>query len=152
MRIVLQRVSSGSVSIEGGQPHKIGPGLVALVGFGHQDGEKQVDYLADKMAQLRIFNDESGQMNRCLLEVGGECLLVSNFTLYASVKKGRRPSFTESMAPDKASALFDYFIEVVKAKGITTKTGEFGAKMLVEVQNDGPVTIILDSDELMPKG
>ena len=151
MRIILQRVSAGAVTIEGEERRGIGPGLVALVGFGQEDGEKQADYLAAKMVELRIFTDENGQMNRSLLEVEGECLLISNFTLYANAKKGRRPSFIESMEPGRASALFDYFVEVVKAKGVPVQTGEFGAKMLVDIQNDGPVTIILDSDEIMPR-
>jgi len=150
MKIVLQRVSAGAVTIEDQERRQIGPGLVALVGLGREDGEKQVEYLAAKMVELRIFVDENGQMNRSLLETKGECLLISNFTLYANCKKGRRPSFIESMEPEQASALFDYFVEVVKAKGVAVQTGEFGAKMLVDIQNDGPVTIILDSDEIMP--
>ena len=151
MKIVLQRVSSGAVTINGKEHRQIGRGLVALVGFGQGDGEKQAEYLAAKMVELRIFVDENGQMNRSLLDTGGECLLISNFTLYANCKKGRRPSFIESMEPGQASALFDYFVEIVKAKGIAVQTGEFGAKMLVDLQNDGPVTIILDSNEIMPK-
>ena len=151
MRIILQRAMSGAVTIDNGETHAIGPGLVALVGFGHEDGEKQADYLAAKMTELRIFEDENGQMNKSLLEAQGQCLLVPNFTLYANAKKGRRPSFIDSMIPSQASALFDYFTEAVKAKGVTVKTGKFGAKMLVDIQNDGPVTIILDSAEIMPK-
>ena len=151
MKIILQRVSAGAVTIEGKERRAIGPGLVALVGLGQDDGEKQVEYLAAKMLELRIFTDENGQMNRSLLETGGECLLISNFTLYANAKKGRRPSFIGSMEPGRASALFDYLVEIVKAKGVAVQTGEFGAKMLVDIQNDGPVTIILDSDEIMPK-
>jgi len=150
MKIVLQRVSAGAVTIEGEERREIGPGLCALVGLGQGDGEKQVDYLAAKMVELRIFDDENGQMNRSLLETGGECLLISNFTLYANAKKGRRPSFIESMEPGRASALFDYFVEVVKTKGVPVQTGEFGTHMLVDIQNDGPVTIILDSAEIMP--
>ncbi|MCL2857277.1 MAG: D-aminoacyl-tRNA deacylase [Oscillospiraceae bacterium] len=151
MRIILQRVSSGAVTIESQERREIGQGLAALVGFGQEDGEKQADYLAAKMVELRIFEDENNQMNLSLLDVGGECLLISNFTLYANAKKGRRPSFIESMEPGRASALFDYFVEVVQAKGVPVKTGVFGAKMLVDIQNNGPVTIILDSDEIMPK-
>ena len=151
MKIILQRVSSAAVTIEGGERREIGPGLCALVGFGQEDGEKQADYLAAKMVGLRIFEDENGQMNRSLLEAGGECLLVSNFTLYANAKKGRHPSFIESLEPVRASALFDYFVEVVRGKGVAVRTGEFGARMLVDIQNDGPVTIILDSAEIMPK-
>ena len=151
MKIILQRVRAGAVTIEGQERRQIGPGLVALVGFGQEDGEKHADYLAAKMVELRIFEDENGQMNRSLLETGGECLLISNFTLYANAKKGRRPSFIESMEPGRASALFDYFVETVKTKGVPVQTGEFGAEMLVDIQNDGPVTIILDSAEIMPK-
>ena len=151
MKIILQRVSAGAVTINSGERREIGPGLVALVGFGQEDSEKQADYLAAKMVELRIFEDENGQMNCSLLEAGGECLLISNFTLYANAKKGRRPSFTGSMEPGRASDLFDYFVETVKARGISAQTGEFGAKMLVDIQNDGPVTIILDSSEIMPK-
>jgi len=152
MRVVLQRVLAAAVTIDGGEKRRIGPGLAALVGFGHEDGEKQADYLAAKMCELRIFSDENGQMNRSLLEISGECLIVPNFTLYASVKKGRRPSFTDSMEPTRASALLDYFVDTVKAKGIAVKTGKFGGDMLVEINNDGPVTIILDSSEIMPLG
>ena len=151
MKIILQRVRTGAVTVEGEDCRKIGPGLVALVGFGQEDCEKQADYLAAKMVELRIFNDENDQMNRSLLEVGGECLLISNFTLYANAKKGRRPSFIESMDPGRANALFNYFVEVVKAKGVPVQTGVFGANMLVDIQNDGPVTIILDSSEIMPR-
>ncbi|MCL2578819.1 MAG: D-aminoacyl-tRNA deacylase [Oscillospiraceae bacterium] len=152
MRIILQRVNAAAVTINGKDRHAVGAGLAALVGFGHGDSEKQADYLAAKMAELRIFNDENGQMNRSLLDIGGECLIVPNFTLYANAKKGRRPSFTDSMEPGKASALFDYFVDVVKTKGVGVKTGEFGASMLVEIENNGPVTIILDTDEIMPAG
>ena len=151
MRIVLQRVLRAAVTIEGSQTRSIGPGLVALVSFTHGDGQKQADYLAAKMAELRIFEDENGQMNLSLLQTEGSCLLVPNFTLYANCRKGRRPSFVDAMAPPQATALFDYFVETVKAIGITAEMGQFGAKMLVDIQNDGPVTIILDSDEIMPK-
>jgi len=151
MRIVLQRVASASVTIEGGETQIIGPGLVALVGFCQEDGQVQADYLAAKMVELRIFEDETGQMNSSLLETGGECLIVPNFTLYANAKKGRRPSFIDAMPPIKATAMFGYFVDIVKSKGITAKTGRFGTKMLVEIQNDGPATIILDSAEIMPR-
>lgn len=151
MRIILQRVSSASVTIEEEETRKIGHGLTALVGFGPEDTQAQADYLAAKMVELRIFEDEAGAMNRSLLEVEGSCLIVPNFTLYASCKKGRRPSFVGSMAPQSASALFDYFVEIVRQKGAPVETGRFGAHMLVDIQNDGPVTILLDSDEIMPK-
>jgi len=150
VRVILQRVLSGGVEIEGGERQNIGRGLVALVGFCDGDTQAQADYMAEKMVQLRIFEGENGQMNLSLEQMGGQCLIVPNFTLYANCKKGRRPSFVGAMAPAKATALFDYFVETVKAKDVTAKTGRFGAKMLVEIQNDGPVTIILDSDEIMP--
>ncbi|MGI6403893.1 MAG: D-aminoacyl-tRNA deacylase [Oscillospiraceae bacterium] len=151
MKLVLQRVSTASVTIEGKERYAIGPGLVALVGFGHEDGQEQADYLAKKMVELRIFEDENGQMNRSLLDMEGHCLIVPNFTLYANAKKGRRPSFTGSMAPDKAAALFDYFVAVVRETVNKVETGRFGTHMLVDIQNDGPVTLILDTDELMPQ-
>ena len=151
MRIVLQRVSSAAVTIEGGGTHSIGAGLAALVGFCHGDGQAQADYLAAKMIELRIFEDDGGQMNLSLLEVGGQCLVVPNFSLYANAKKGRRPSFIGALPPEQASPLFDYFSEAVKAKGITVQSGKFGAKMLVDIQNNGPITIILDSAEIMPR-
>lgn len=151
MKIVLQRVQSAGVAIEGSGERSIGPGLVALVGFCQGDGQKQADYMAAKMVELRIFQDENGQMNRSLLQTQGACLLVPNFTIYANCRKGRRPSFVEAMDPLQATALFDYFVETVKAMGVTVETGQFGAKMHVDIQNDGPVTIILDSDEIMPK-
>ena len=151
MKLILQRVSSAGVTIEGTEQYTIGPGLVALVGFGHEDGQEQADYLAKKMTELRIFEDENGQMNRSLLDLEGDCLIVPNFTLYANAKKGRRPSFTESMAPDRATVLFDYFVAVVREKVKKVETGCFGTNMLVDIQNDGPVTLILDTDELMPQ-
>ena len=151
MRIILQRVKSAAVTIEDNETRNIGKGLVALVGFCQDDGQAQADYLAAKMIELRIFEDENGQMNRSLLDIGGECLIVPNFTLYANAKKGRRPSFVGALPPGQASPLFGYFSETVKARGVAAKTGEFGARMLVDIQNDGPITIILDSAEIMPK-
>lgn len=151
MKVILQRVSSAGVTIDGSEARAIGAGLVALVGFGHSDGQEQADYLAKKMTELRIFEDENGQMNRSLLDIEGDCLIVPNFTLYANAKKGRRPSFVDSMAPDGASALFDYFAAVVGKTVKQVKTGCFGAHMLVEIQNDGPVTLMLDTDQLMPQ-
>ena len=151
MRIVLQRVAGGAVTAEGKETRTVAAGLAALVGFRHGDGEKEADYLAAKMVELRIFDDDDGNLNRSVLEVGGECLIVPNFTLYANCKKGRRPSFIGSMPPRQASALFGYFVETVKSMGVTVQSGVFGANMLVDIKNDGPVTIILDSDEIMPK-
>lgn len=144
MRIVLQRVSEGRVSVQGRPVAEIGPGLVLLVGVGHGDGEEQLDYLAEKIANLRIFEDEAGKMNRSLLDTGGEALVVSQFTLYADTRKGRRPSFTDAALPEVASPLVDRFAEKLEKLGVRVQRGEFGAHMLVEIANDGPVTIILE--------
>ena len=151
MRIVLQRVTGAAVTINGAETRRIGAGLAALVGFCHGDGEEEAAYLAAKMIGLRIFDDDGGNLNLSLPDVGGQCLIVPNFTLYANSRKGRRPSFTASMAPGQASALFDYFVETVKSGGVAVQCGLFGADMLVDIHNDGPVTIILDSAEIMPK-
>jgi D-tyrosyl-tRNA(Tyr) deacylase len=144
MRIVLQRVAFARVSVDGRALAQIGPGVVILVGIGHQDGEEQARYLAEKVAHLRIFDDEAGKMNRSLLEVGGEALVVSQFTLYADARKGRRPSFTEAAPPEIASPLVERFAQWLRAQGVPTQTGQFGAHMLVEIANDGPVTIYLE--------
>lgn len=151
MRLVLQRVSSGGVRVEGGEERRIGPGLVVLLGVGTGDNEKTAGYMAEKTVNLRIFEDEAGNMNRSLLEVGGECLVVSNFTLYARCRKGRRPSFTDAAPPQRAEPLCEYFAQALRRAGAgKVVTGEFGAMMLVNIQNDGPVTILLDSAEIMP--
>jgi len=144
VRVLLQRVSHGRVSVEGRTLAKIGPGVVLLVGVGPQDGEEQARYLTEKIANLRIFEDEAGKMNRSLLESGGEALVVSQFTLYADTRKGRRPSFTEAALPEVASPLVERFAAILRDQGIPTQTGEFGAHMLVEIANDGPVTIWLE--------
>ncbi|MEW5872689.1 MAG: D-aminoacyl-tRNA deacylase [Chloroflexota bacterium] len=144
MRVVLQRVSSGRVSIEGRGVAEIGPGVVILLGVGPQDGEEQARYLVEKIANLRIFEDEQGKINRSLLEVGGSAIVVSQFTLYADTRKGRRPSFTDAAAPEVARPLVDRFAELLNAQGVPTQTGEFGAHMLVEIANDGPVTIWME--------
>lgn len=152
MRLILQRVSKASVTIDRSEKREIGPGLMVLLGVTGADNEAISTYMAQKMAQLRIFTDENGNMNRSLLDVGGECLIVSNFTLYANSRKGRRPSFAEAAPPDHADPLYRHFVGEVRTAGVeTVVTGEFGAKMAVEIHNDGPVTIILDSDEIMPK-
>jgi len=144
VRVLLQRVSHGRVSVEGRTLAKIGPGVVLLVGVGPQDGEEQARYLTEKIANLRIFEDEAGKMNRSLLESGGEALVVSQFTLYADTRKGRRPSFTEAALPEVASPLVERFAAILRDQGVPTQTGEFGAHMLVEIANDGPVTIWLE--------
>ena len=123
---------------------EIGRGLVILLGVGPEDGEEQVSYLADKVANLRIFEDSEGKMNLSLLDVGGEAIVVSQFTLYADTRKGRRPSFTDAALPEAASPLVESFASRLSAQGIATQTGEFGAHMLVEIANDGPVTIWME--------
>lgn len=151
MRLVLQRVSRAAVIIKGTDRRETGPGLMILVGFTSGDTLAVCDRLAKKAVELRIFEDEAGAMNRSLPEVGGQCLIVSQFTLYANSRKGRRPSFVGAASPAEAVPLYEHFIEAVRKQGVVVKTGEFGAEMKVELINDGPVTILLDSDEIMPK-
>lgn len=144
MRAILQRVKHGRVSVEGRTLAEIGLGMVILLGVGPDDGEQQAHYLAKKIANLRIFEDEQGKMNRSLLDKKGEAIVVSQFTLYADTRKGRRPSFTGAAPPHVASPLVERFVELLAAQGVPTQTGEFGAHMLVEIANDGPVTIWLE--------
>jgi len=144
MRVVLQRVQRGRVTIEGRTVAEIGPGLVILLGIIPGDGEEQTQYLADKIANLRIFEDQGGKMNQSLLEVGGEAIVVSQFTLYADTRKGRRPSFTDAAPVEIAQPLVESFVEMLNSKGVATQSGEFGAHMLVEIANDGPVTIWME--------
>ncbi|OGO27848.1 MAG: D-tyrosyl-tRNA(Tyr) deacylase [Chloroflexi bacterium RBG_16_54_11] len=145
MRLVLQRVRSGRVSVAGGGIAEIGRGMVILLGIGMGDGEEQARSLSQKVANLRIFEDEGGKMNRSLLEVGGQAIVVSQFTLYADTRKGRRPSFTDAALPELAQPLVERFAQLLTEQGVPTQTGEFGAAMLVEIENDGPVTIILET-------
>ncbi len=148
MRVLLQRVTSAAVRVADETVGQIGEGLVLLVGVGHDDGEPEADKLAGKIAGLRIFNDESGRFDRSLLDVGGGVLVVSQFTLYADSRKGRRPSFTDAAQPEQARELFDYFVAKLRGLGINpVETGKFGEHMSVDIHNDGPVTIWLDSDE-----
>ncbi len=144
MRVVLQRVQHGRVSVGGRTVAKIGPGLVILLGIGPDDGEEQAQYLAEKIANLRIFEDQGGKMNQSLLDVGGEAIVVSQFTLYADTRKGRRPSFTDAAPAEIANPLVERFVELLNSKGVATQSGEFGAHMLVEIANDGPVTIWME--------
>ena len=144
MRIVLQRVSQARVSVSDQPVAEIGPGVVLLVGIGPQDGEEQASYLATKIANLRIFEDQAGKINRSLLDIGGEAIVVSQFTLYADTRKGRRPSFTDAAAPQIAEPLVDRFATLLEEQGVPTQTGDFGAHMMVEIANDGPVTIYLE--------
>lgn len=146
MRLVLQRVKKGSVTIEGQIRGQIEEGYVVLVGFGQNDDEQILDPMIDKMINLRVFSDENGKMNRSLLDVGGSILSISQFTLYADCRHGRRPGFTQASRPDVATKLYDLFNEKVEKLGVKLEKGEFGADMLVEIANDGPVTIILDSE------
>ena len=147
MRVVLQRVTQGDVQIDGKVVGKIGPGYVALVGFTHTDGEQQIDDLINKIIHLRVFSYEEGAMNRSLLDIGGSILSVSQFTLYASTKKGRRPSFVDAMKPEQATKLYDLFNQKLMEQNIPVETGVFGADMKVTLTNDGPVTIVLESRE-----
>ena len=144
MRLVIQRTVSGSVSVDGALVSEIGRGLVVLVGVGTADTEAQVDWLADKTAHLRIFDDGAGKMNLSLIDVGGAALVVSQFTLYANAEKGLRPSFTGAAPPEQAEPLVARFTARLASHGVTVKTGIFRADMSVSIVNDGPVTIVLE--------
>ena len=146
MRVVIQRVSSASVTIDGVVKSSIGPGLLILLGVGHEDDETDIDYLVKKTAALRIFNDGDGVMNRSVLDVGGDVIVVSQFTLMASTRKGNRPSYIEAAGHEKAIPLYEAFCRRMSATiGKPIGTGEFGADMKVSLVNDGPVTICVDS-------
>jgi len=145
MRLVLQRVTSGRVAVGERTIAEMGLGFVILLGIAPNDGEQQAQFLAEKTANLRIFEDEQGKMNRSILDVKGAALVVSQFTLYADARKGRRPSFTDAASPDQARPLVQRFVELLQAQGVPAQTGEFGAHMLVEIANDGPVTVILEA-------
>jgi D-tyrosyl-tRNA(Tyr) deacylase len=145
MRVVLQRVKSGRVSVAGHVIAEIDTGFVILVGIGPGDGEQQARKLCEKIANLRVFEDELGKLNLSLLDVGGQALVVSQFTLYADTRKGRRPSFTDAALPEVARPLVERFAEMLRQLGVPTQTGKFGAHMLVEIANDGPVTIWLEA-------
>ena len=148
MRAVLTRVKHASVQVDGKVIGKIGEGFLVLLGVTHEDTEAQAEKLADKLTGLRIFEDENEKMNRSLTDVGGELLVVSQFTLYANCKKGRRPDFLTAARPEVAIPLYERFVELCREKGFHTETGEFGAYMQVDSLNDGPLTIILDTDTL----
>jgi D-tyrosyl-tRNA(Tyr) deacylase len=149
MRAVIQRVQSGRVLVEGRTVGEIGPGLVILVGAGHGDGRPEADRLADKITNLRIFADDQGKTNLSLLEVGGGALVISQFTLYADCRKGRRPSFVYAAPPEVAEPLVDGFAQRLRQNGAPrVEMGEFGAMMLVEIENDGPFTVFLDTETL----
>jgi D-tyrosyl-tRNA(Tyr) deacylase len=146
MRIVLQRVSAASVTIAGRTVGRIDRGFCLLLGITHGDTAAEADWLADKVAGLRLFNDADGKMNLGLAEVGGSVLVVSQFTLYGDASRGRRPSFLDAARPDEAVPLYEGFIAALRARGLAVETGEFGAAMVVDIQNDGPVTLILERD------
>jgi D-tyrosyl-tRNA(Tyr) deacylase len=145
MRAVIQRVKSAQVYVDGRVTGKVGKGLLVLIGVGKGDGESDLSFLASKIPELRIFEDESGKFNLSLKEIGGEMLIVSQFTLYGDCRKGRRPSFTEAEEPAIAKNLYEQFISKLRQQGIVVQTGEFQAKMEVHLINDGPVTLLLDS-------
>ena len=148
MRAVVQRVSRASVKIDGELTGQIAEGLLVLVGVAHDDSESDVAYLAEKVAGLRIFEDDAGKMNRSVVDVDGAVLAVSQFTLFGDVRKGKRPSFDEAARPEQARQLHDDFVEGVRAQGLRCETGRFQEMMEVELVNQGPVTILLDSKKL----
>lgn len=147
MRLVIQRAVSGSVEVEGKIVGKIGKGLVVFLGIKHDDTEQDADYLVDKLINLRVFDDNSGKMNLSLMDVGGELLVVSQFTLYGDCRKGRRPNYMRAAGADKAKDLYDYFTEKCRRYGLNVETGIFQAMMLVKIDNGGPVTILVDSEK-----
>ena len=149
MKFVIQRVAHADVVVDGKELGKIGQGFMVLIGVSKDDDRSIADKMVDKMIKLRIFEDENGKTNLSLDDVGGELLLISQFTLYANCKKGNRPSFIDAGAPDEADALYEYIIEKCKERVNVVERGEFGADMKVSLLNDGPFTIVLDSSEIM---
>ena len=148
MRAVVQRVDSAAVEVEGAMVGSVGKGLLVLLGVEKEDTDRDLEYLLDKVAGLRIFEDENGKMNLGLEQVGGEVLVVSQFTLYGNCRKGRRPSFAEAADPELGNALYEKFLSFCEELGYPPQHGRFGADMKVESLNDGPVTLILDTDQL----
>ena len=146
MRALVQRVRRGQVNVDGQVLAEIGPGMVILLGVGDRDSENEARWLAGKCANLRIFEDDEGKMNRSLLDSGGKALVVSQFTLYGDVSKGRRPSFIHAAVPEIAEPLVEKFTGFLQGEGIETRTGAFGANMLVEIENDGPVTLMIERE------
>jgi D-tyrosyl-tRNA(Tyr) deacylase len=147
MRAVVQRVSRANVTVEGRVAGEIGTGLLVLLGVSRTDNPEGAAYLAEKIANLRIFSDEAGKMNLSLLDIGGSALVVSQFTLYGDTRGGRRPSYIQAAPPEEASRLYEEFVRSMRAIGVTVETGVFQAHMQVELINDGPVTILLDSEK-----
>lgn len=144
MRVLLQRVSSASVAVDAEVVGRVGRGFCLLVGFTHGDSRVELEWMADKVAGLRIFPDDEGKMNRDLRDVGGGLLVISQFTLYGDTAKGRRPSFGDAAPPEVAEALYGQFCDLLRTRGLTVATGRFGAEMQVEIHNDGPVTLMLE--------
>lgn len=149
MRAVIQRVTSSFVKVEDRIEGKINKGLVVLLGISEADTAKDIDYMVDKITNLRIFEDSEGKMNLSLFDIEGELLVVSQFTLYGDCRKGRRPSFVKAARPDKAEEYYNIFVKKCLDLGITTQTGVFQANMTVSIENDGPVTIIIDSEKIL---
>lgn len=145
MRAVVQKTLASSVTSEGVETGRIGHGLTVLLGVANDDNDKDVQYMVDKISHMRIFEDEDGKLNRSLLDVQGELLVVSQFTLYGDIRHGRRPSFTQAASPELAEALYDQFVTAMKSLGIHTETGCFRTEMVVSLKNHGPVTILVDS-------
>jgi D-tyrosyl-tRNA(Tyr) deacylase len=145
MRAVVQRVSRAKVTVAGQITGEIGLGLLVLLGVGHEDSESNANYLAEKIVGLRIFEDDGGKMNRSVIDVGGAVLVVSQFTLYGDVRKGKRPSFDDAAPPQTARELYEHFVQKIRAAGLRCETGRFQEMMCVELVNEGPVTILLDS-------
>ena len=148
MRAVVQRVTRASVKVNGEFTGKIEEGLLVLLGVAQEDAESDADYLAEKIAGLRIFEDEEGKMNRSVAEIGGDVLAVSQFTLFGDVRKGKRPSFDAAARPERAQTLYEYFVQRIRALGLHCETGRFQQTMEVDLVNQGPVTILLDSKKL----
>jgi D-aminoacyl-tRNA deacylase len=148
MRAVVQRVTDARVEVAGEVAGGVGAGFLLLLGVGRDDTESDADYLAEKIANLRVFDDDGGKMNRSLLETGGAVLVVSQFTLYGDVRRGRRPSYSDAAEPEKANQLYETFVERLRSFGVKVETGVFQAMMKVSLTNDGPVTILLDSRKL----
>lgn len=146
MKAVVQRVKKASVSVHEKEIGRIGQGLVVLIGVRTNDTKKDADFLVDKIANLRIFDDKEGKLNLSCLDVKGELLVVSQFTLYGDCRKGRRPSYTDAASPEKAEFLYKYFVEKLRSYGIKVETGKFKAEMIVSLDNDGPVTLIVESE------
>ena len=148
MRAVAQRVSRAAVCVDREEVGQIARGFVVLLGVADGDGAEDADYLAHKIVELRVFEDSAGKMNHSLIDVGGSVLAISQFTLLGDCRKGRRPSFTDAARPELAQPLFDHFVAAVRSRGIAVQTGQFAAHMMVELVNDGPVTLLLDSKRL----